>query len=179
MWERHFYRCQLPTSPSILPLPLTSLCLCDVFHSVRCNRVPYVRTEGLKHSLGPMSHPRPNIHSLSSLFHSFPLFFPPPILSQLEGRLMLSTCCRERTEHLSSLGGGGCRAPCFALPSNTRSSRLDGRQPTGDQTLAPVPVAGFHSSLLSPADLGHFHVGQKRAPTCFVSVFFFSFYAGI
>lgn len=92
------------------------------------------------------------------------------ILSQLYRCLMLSPCCRERTEHLSSLGwGGGVRAPHFALQQNARSSGLEGRQSTGDQTLALGPAAGFHSSLPSPPDLGHFHVGQQQAVFLLVS----------
>lgn len=88
---------------------------------------------------------------------------------------MPSLCCRERTEHLSSSWGRWrwwgrgaephallcCRT--LAPPGWKDASRL------GTQTLALVPAAGFHNSLLSPADLCHFHVGQFA---CFVSVFF-------
>lgn len=52
---------------------------------------------------------------------------------------------------------------CFALQQNARSSGLEGRQSTGEQTLALGPAAGFHGSLPSPPDLGHFHVGQQQA----------------
>ncbi|CAB1432534.1 unnamed protein product [Pleuronectes platessa] len=63
----------------------------------------------------------------------------------------------ERTEHLSSSGG-------MVVRQNTRSSGLEGRQSTGDQTLALGPAAGFHSSLPSPPDLGHIHcaVDEQR-----------------
>ncbi|KAJ4939346.1 hypothetical protein JOQ06_028795 [Pogonophryne albipinna] len=67
--------------------------------------------------------------------------------------------------------GGGCkRAPRFALLQNARSSGLEGRQSTGDQTLAHGPAAGFHISLPSPPDLGHFHVGQQQAAFSFLLV---------
>lgn len=61
--------------------------------------------------------------------------------------------------------GGGSPMLCSALLcSRTRlSSGLEGRQSTGDQTLALGLAAGFHSSLPSPADLGHIHVGQQQA----------------
>ncbi|KAI9515874.1 hypothetical protein NQZ68_020402 [Dissostichus eleginoides] len=65
--------------------------------------------------------------------------------------------------------------PC-PIVRNGRSSGLEGRQSTGDQTLAHGPAAGFHSSLPSPPDLGHFHcavdeqrrmLGRKqRGETC-------------
>lgn len=42
----------------------------------------------------------------SPAFHPFPPLFS-LILSQLYRCLMLSPCCRERTEHLSFSGGGG------------------------------------------------------------------------
>lgn len=115
---------------------------------------------------------------LSASLSLFSILFPPSfslILSQLYRCLMLSPCCRERTEHLSSsggmvaMGGGGLRAPRFSLQLNTRSSGLEGRQSTGDQTLALGPAAGFHSSLPSPPDLGHIHVGQQQAAFLLVS----------
>lgn len=65
------------------------------------------------------------------------------------------------------------QAPRFALLKNTRSSGLEGRQSTGDQTLALGPAAGFHSSLPSPADLGHFHVGQQQQAAFSLFSFFF------
>lgn len=121
-----------------------------------------------KHTPSQSVFLRPLFPSVSPLFSL--------ILSQLYRCLRLSPCCREGTEHPSSSGGEewwwwwGVQAPRFALLKNTRSSGLEGRQSTGDQTLALGPAAGFHSSLPSPADLGHFHVGQQQAA---FSLFFF------
>lgn len=132
----------------------------------------------LKHTLyaGSYSSVNTHPHNLSPfLSHTFPFFFTifSLILSQLYRCLMLSPCCREPTEHLSSSGGWwwwwGVWTPRFALQQNTHSSGLEGRQSTGDQTLARGPASGFHSSLASPADLGHIHVGQQQAALLLVS----------
>lgn len=116
----HFQLRQLPTSqsvPSIFPLCLfVSVISSTLFVAVyEMNKT---------HSLSPISHSSPNTHlcNLSFLFLSFHPFIS-LILTQLYGCLMLSPCCRERTEHPSSSGGmavmvaGGSRAPmlCSAV----------------------------------------------------------------
>lgn len=94
--------CPLNFPPCLFASAIPSTLFLLVFHNVG--------TERTKHTLSsPISHSSPNTHlrNLPSLFLSFHPF--PPfislILSQLYGCLMLSPCCRERTEHPSSSGG--------------------------------------------------------------------------
>lgn len=197
MSESQPHLCQLPTSPSALPPTPPSLLsqflpLCSLTFPHSCLSVPVLylpfrfshtdeATKKHTHSVSDVSlkcrHTLTQSVFLlfSPAFHPFPPLFS-LILSQLYRCLMLSPCCRERTEHLSFSGGGdggdggGARAPRFALQQNTRSSGLEGRQSTGDQTLDLGPAAGFHNSLPPPPpDLGHFHVGQQQAAFLLVS----------
>lgn len=120
----HFQLRQLPTSPSvpsIFPSLFVSVISSTLFVAVyEMNKT---------HTPSPISHSSPNTHlcNLSFLFLSFHSFIS-LILSQLYGCLMLSPCCRERTEHPSSSGGmavmvcvcgGGVQSPHALLCCRT------------------------------------------------------------